>query len=97
MNFLGLMRKKTTRVKKEKIEDLINEFLDEFDKIDIVKAFENKNKNIGGDIMKLDELKKDHPELYEAVKKEITESAQAKEREAEFEEVKMLKNLLRLK
>lgn len=64
--------------KKEQITGLVAEFLDEFNKLDLVTAFESKKRNKEGEeIMEvtLEKLKEENPEILEAYKKELeTES-----------------------
>lgn len=57
--------------KKEKIQELVDSFLEEFDDIDIVKAFEAKQEKEGVP-MTLDEVKKDAT-LLASIKKEMVE------------------------
>ena len=72
--------------KKDKIKKLIDEFLKEFENIDIVKAFESKKeKKDGGNMsLTLAEVKKEHPGIVDALKKELAESEAAKAKEDEL-------------
>lgn len=73
--------------KKEKIGELVDEFLKEFNSIDVVKAFESKNKDEkDGDNMEitLEDVKK-NPEIMEAIKKDIADSEASKAKEKEFD------------
>lgn len=75
--------------KKEKIEDLVDEFLKEFSEIDVVKAFESKHNPKDGDNMEitLEEVKK-HPEILEALKNELAESEAAKAKDKELTDLR---------
>lgn len=71
--------------KKDKIEKLVDDFLEEFENIDIVKAFESKQIKDGDNMsLTLAEVKKEHPEIVDALKKELAESEAAKAKEAEL-------------
>jgi len=67
--------------KKERIGELVDEFLDEFENIDIVKAFESfmANKEVK---MDLSELKEKYPEVFEQVKSEILNTDEVKAKDA---------------
>jgi len=75
--------------RKQKIEELVDEFLTEFKNVDIVKAYEsNKNEKDGDDMeITLEDVKK-NPEIMEAIKKEIADSEVAKAKDKEFDDLK---------
>ena len=88
--------------RKEKIEKLVDEFLEEFDNLDIVKAFESIQEKKDGDSMTLEELKKAHPELVAEILKEASDSRESKAKEnesflKEFVDLKSAKEALELK
>ena len=80
----------TDETKKEQIESLVKEFIDEFNKLDLVKAFESKNKNKEGEeIMEitLEMLKKENPEILESFKKELEADGTLKDLESKVSDL----------
>jgi cation transport regulator ChaB/outer membrane murein-binding lipoprotein Lpp len=69
--------------KREAIQTLIDDFLTEFENIDIIKAFEaDLNKEV--EKMNLSELKENHSDLLEEYKKEVLDSDVVKDKETKI-------------
>jgi len=72
--------------KKEQINKLVKEFLEEFNGLDLVKAFESYKNKEGEELMEvtLESLKKDFPEVLEQYKSEIEATDSLTEKDEEI-------------
>lgn len=71
--------------RKDAINTLIDDFLTEFNNIDIVKAFESfLNEEVN---MNLDELREKHPELIEQIKAEVLGSEDVKNKDTKISDL----------